>query len=109
MLTGASGLPAMARTRGSRSAEKVRTSSRPWMIPARRSAGSEASRGSLDGSQCDSPPLATSSTRPGSAPRIAAPSARPSATQRSIDGNGGAAVLTTSGTSGRSVPPRIMS
>ena len=34
---------------------------------ARRSAGTDGSRGSLDGSQCDRPPLATTSTRPASA------------------------------------------
>jgi hypothetical protein len=63
----------------------------------------------LDGSQCDSPPLATTSTFPPSAARIADPSACPSASQRAIDGSGGAAVLTTSGTIGMSARPRTMS
>ena len=54
------------------------------MSASRRSPTTDGSRGSLDGSQCDSPPLATTSTRPGGpAPAATAPSARPSATHRS--------------------------
>ena len=85
-------------------------SCRPWIRAARRSPTTFGSRGSLDGNQCDSPPLATTRTRPGkSLARMAAPSAVPSATQRSMPGSGGAAVLTTSGTSGIPMPPHTIS
>ncbi|GAA3209023.1 hypothetical protein GCM10010532_032550 [Dactylosporangium siamense] len=108
--TGASGLPAIARTRGSRTAANARVSLRPWISASRRSPTTDGSRGSLEGSQCDNPPLATTRTRTGSGQRrIASPSARPRATHLASPGSGGAAVFSTSGTNGTSIPPVVIS
>ena len=67
--------------------ERLARRGRPWISDRPALAGHRGSRGSLDGSQCDRPPLAAMSTRPSPRRRADRVAERPpSATQRSIGG-----------------------